>query len=143
MAVQEDDRPAKRRKLDESLPKEALAPTEHLNHDSQQKGLDRAISPPPSKRRPFVAPDSVTVQTWGFDNIPKGTHSPVPQAPEFKQEITEESTKYVSSPFQLTQIRDLAPRCNVDAVGLKDILGSPMIKECWNFNFLFDIDFVM
>jgi hypothetical protein len=22
-------------------------------------------------------------------------------------------------------------------------LGDPLIKECWNFNFLFDLDFVM
>lgn len=50
---------------------------------------------------------------------------------------------FLPSPIQLTRVKDLAPGQNVDAVGLKDILGDPMIKECWNFNFLFDIDFVM
>jgi tyrosyl-DNA phosphodiesterase-1 len=53
------------------------------------------------------------------------------------------STRYVSSPFQLTKIRDLAQHQNVDTIELKDILGDPLIKECWNFNFLFDLDFVM
>ncbi|KAF2662689.1 phospholipase D/nuclease, partial [Lophiostoma macrostomum CBS 122681] len=52
-------------------------------------------------------------------------------------------TQYLASPFQLTRIRDLAPADNVDTITLQDILGDPMIKECWNFNFLFDIDFVM
>lgn len=37
----------------------------------------------------------------------------------------------------------MAVRENLDAVQLKDILGDPLIKECWNFNYLFDIDFVM
>jgi tyrosyl-DNA phosphodiesterase 1 len=53
------------------------------------------------------------------------------------------ATRYVSSPSQLTTIQDLAPHQNVDAVGLGDILGDPMIRECWNFNFLFDVNFVM
>jgi len=51
--------------------------------------------------------------------------------------------KFVSSPIQLTRIDDLMPSQNVDTIGLKDILGDPLIKECWNFNFLFDLDFVM
>lgn len=51
--------------------------------------------------------------------------------------------EYVASPFQLTKIRDLAPHQNVDTVELKDVLGDPAIRECWNFNFLFDLDFVM
>jgi len=28
-------------------------------------------------------------------------------------------------------------------VGLRDILGDPMIRECWQFNYLFDVDFLM
>ncbi|KAF2684493.1 phospholipase D/nuclease, partial [Lentithecium fluviatile CBS 122367] len=50
---------------------------------------------------------------------------------------------YVRTPFQLTRIKALAAHQNVDTVGLRDILGDPMIKECWNFNYLFDVDFVM
>ncbi|KAI9749617.1 MAG: hypothetical protein M1835_001517, partial [Candelina submexicana] len=48
-----------------------------------------------------------------------------------------------SSPIQLTRIRDLAASSNVDTVRLKDLLGDPLIKECWQFNYLFDIDFLM
>ncbi|KAF1982772.1 phospholipase D/nuclease, partial [Aulographum hederae CBS 113979] len=50
---------------------------------------------------------------------------------------------YINSPFKLTRIRDLPPASNVDTVSISDILGSPMIKEVWIFNFLFDIDFIM
>lgn len=51
--------------------------------------------------------------------------------------------KMIKSPFQLTCIRDLPASSNVDAVSLKDLLGDPLIAECWNFNYLHDIDFLM
>lgn len=59
----------------------------------------------------------------------------------------EQSTKIkaVPSPFQLTYIRDLPPTSggNAQAVRLKDILGDPLIRECWQFNYLHDVDFIM
>ncbi|KAL9090521.1 MAG: hypothetical protein Q9165_005282 [Trypethelium subeluteriae] len=48
-----------------------------------------------------------------------------------------------SSPIKLTHIEDLSPTRNVDTVSLSDLLGDPLIKECWQFNYLFDIDFIM
>lgn len=32
---------------------------------------------------------------------------------------------------------------NKDAVTLKDLLGDPLISECWEFNFLHNIPFLM
>ncbi|KAK1507098.1 tyrosyl-DNA phosphodiesterase [Colletotrichum costaricense] len=49
----------------------------------------------------------------------------------------------IKSPFQLTTIRDLPEAANRDCVGLADILGDPMIAECWEFNFLHDVHFLM
>ncbi|OJJ46737.1 hypothetical protein ASPZODRAFT_159535 [Penicilliopsis zonata CBS 506.65] len=51
----------------------------------------------------------------------------------------------ISSPFQLTHIRGFPEESgnNVDTVRLKDILGDPMIRECWQFNYMFDLDFLM
>ncbi|WQF83508.1 Putative tyrosyl-DNA phosphodiesterase I [Colletotrichum destructivum] len=49
----------------------------------------------------------------------------------------------IASPFQLTRIRDLPEAANKDTVTLKDILGDPLIAECWEFNFLHDIHFLM
>ncbi|KAG5927930.1 hypothetical protein E4U42_001522 [Claviceps africana] len=47
------------------------------------------------------------------------------------------------SPWQLTWVRDLPEELNRDAVTLSDILGDPLISECWEFNFLHDVGFLM
>ncbi|KAH8593008.1 tyrosyl-DNA phosphodiesterase I, partial [Bisporella sp. PMI_857] len=49
----------------------------------------------------------------------------------------------LKSPFQLTWITDLAESSNVDALSLKDVLGDPLISECWEFNYLHDLRFLM
>lgn len=49
----------------------------------------------------------------------------------------------MKSPFQLTRINDLPPASNADTVTLKGILGDPLISECWEFNYLHDLDFLM
>jgi tyrosyl-DNA phosphodiesterase 1 len=49
----------------------------------------------------------------------------------------------VSSTFSLTKIRDLPNALNVDTVTLKDLLSDPLIRECWEFNYLHDLDFLM
>lgn len=63
-------------------------------------------------------------------------------------ESTKEATKprsrtIIPSPVQLNFIEQLPASSNVDCVSLGSILGDPMIKECWLFNYLFDMDFVM
>lgn len=49
----------------------------------------------------------------------------------------------VSSPFQLTTIQDLPAALNADTVTLKGLLSDPLIAECWEFNYLHDLDFLM
>lgn len=49
----------------------------------------------------------------------------------------------ISSPFRLTTIRDLSAESNVGAVSLHDLLGDPLISECWEFNYLHDIDYLI
>lgn len=48
-----------------------------------------------------------------------------------------------ASPFQLTRIQDLPDEYNAETISLSDILGDPLIKECWEFNYLHDLDFLM
>lgn len=31
----------------------------------------------------------------------------------------------------------------METVQLRDLLGDPMIRECWQFNYLFDVDYLM
>lgn len=47
------------------------------------------------------------------------------------------------SPFRLMTIRDLPASANVDTLSLHQILGDPLIKQCWFFDFLHDVDFIM
>ncbi|KAG9669849.1 phospholipase D/nuclease, partial [Aureobasidium melanogenum] len=83
---------------------------------------------------------------WPADLAPS-TIKPISPPPlardKGKEKQQEEPTSTQPSPFQLTRIRDLSASANVDTVTLSDILGDPMIKEQWQFNFLLDIDFIM
>ncbi|PHH83724.1 hypothetical protein CDD83_2934 [Cordyceps sp. RAO-2017] len=47
------------------------------------------------------------------------------------------------SPWHLTWIRDVPEELNRDAVSLRDLVGDPLIRECWQFNFLHDVRFLM
>ncbi|KAK5075357.1 hypothetical protein LTS08_001576 [Lithohypha guttulata] len=47
------------------------------------------------------------------------------------------------SPFQLTKVTGLLQEQNVDTVSLHDILGDPLIKQAWIFNFCFDVNWTM
>ncbi|PHH75762.1 hypothetical protein CDD80_2080 [Ophiocordyceps camponoti-rufipedis] len=51
--------------------------------------------------------------------------------------------KLVPSPWQLTRIRDLPDELNRDALSLGDIVGDALVRECWHFNFLHDVSFLM
>lgn len=85
------------------------------NHEnSPLHVLSRAVSPPPLRRNQKLDPPPESY-----------------------------SAKVIKSPFQLTWIRDLPVSSNVDAVTLRDILGDPMIAECWEFNYLHDLNYLM
>lgn len=53
--------------------------------------------------------------------------------------------RLIPSPVQLTHITDYpaSKGYNLDTMKLRDILGDPMIRECWQFNYMFDVDFLM
>lgn len=72
-----------------------------------------------------------------------GPKSRVEEPPQTEDKIPGPPQRIFKSPFQLTKIRDLPPESNVDTVTLGDILGDPLISECWEFNYLHDLDFLM
>jgi len=90
---------------------------------STPRSLSHPISPPRKRSRQVAATPPVSAAE--------------PAAP------SSSSPSLVKSPFQLTRIRDLPPECNVDALSLRDLLGDPLITECWEFNYLHDIGFLM
>ncbi|KAK4100320.1 phospholipase D/nuclease [Parathielavia hyrcaniae] len=94
------------------------------------------------------------------DDEPLGKHTPLsllhavspplkkrrPTAPAEDKEADVQSSvrrRHFKSPLRLTRIRNLPPEMNKDTVTLNDILGDPLIAECWEFNYLHDIDFLM
>jgi len=86
--------------------------------------------------------DHLTESRSSHSHLPKTLTSSIFPPP--LRRIREPSiSKMIDSPFQLTWIRDLPESSNVGAVSLKDILGDPLIAECWDFNYLHDIDFLM
>ena len=141
--------------------------------ESPLRSLCRSITPPRSNRATptrtkdgysEIAPESQYVAQLVRDPDPSEIEAHDGDATEFGTKILpstnpvikgkvkasshtndrkQQMVKFVRSPFQLTHIRDLTDESNFDTVTLNDILRDPMIKECWQFNFLFDIDFIM
>ena len=108
--------------------------TSATDNDSNLKSLGRSISPPSARRTPRMPEMSAPSRMSGLASVAQ-------LAPN--KNSNSSSIKMISSPVQLSQIQELPATSNVDAVSLKDILGDPLIKECWAFNYLFDIDFLM
>lgn len=110
------------------------------------KSLSRSITPPPRSRsrQQSSPPPALRVLGTGTVETPQNTKLSNENKNDTPQK-KEGPTTIVKSPIQLTHIRDLPSSSgnNVDAVRLHDILGDPMIRECWQFNYLFDVDFVM
>ncbi|KAJ5194218.1 Tyrosyl-DNA phosphodiesterase [Penicillium cf. griseofulvum] len=95
--------------------------TDAVVEEIKKLAIRKAISPPLPRGSPRLTNGGLTS---GLKDTPR-------------------PAKIVSSPVQLTHIRDLPNGNNVDTIQLRHILGDPMIRECWQFNFLFDVDFLM
>ncbi|ROW01121.1 hypothetical protein VSDG_02679 [Cytospora chrysosperma] len=95
---------------------------------STPRSLSHPVSPP---RRRKLRPQATPAET---DESPGESMS---------SRLTDTGEKTFKSPFQLTWIRDLPAKANTDAVTLSDILGDPLVAECWDFNYLHDIDFLL
>ncbi|KAJ5232692.1 hypothetical protein N7468_005648 [Penicillium chermesinum] len=126
------ERPAKRTKVSDGSRK-----LDGIAHNGQSSiaSLHRSISPPPrSNSRQSQAPISGNSKQPGETQAHGNSLDQEPSRP-----------RLLPSPFKLTHIRDLhdGKGLNTDTVKLSDVLGDPMIRECWQFNYLFDVDFLM
>lgn len=136
---------AKRRKVnhgndeagDESTTESETDPTIHLiTVKSPLRSLGLEISPPPVRSASASQDASQAKDT-------SGDHAEDHQETAKTTEASTFNVEFIKSPVQLTRIQDLPASSNVDTIDLTDLLGDPLIKECWQFNFLFDVDFVM
>ena len=99
---------------------------------------DGSISPPP-KRKASAKNDHLQTHVSTDMDAVKGMVA----LGSDKGNVDRPKPKVVPSPMQLNFIEELPAISNVNTISLGSILGDPMIKECWLFNYLFDMDFVM
>lgn len=106
-----------------------------MQRTSFLSSLNRPISPPSGSAKAPIALDV--------------SDSEMP--PAKRQRLSSSSTaslksierRLIPSPFQLTKIQDVPDHENSNTVSLHDILGNPLIREAWIFNYVFDIDWTM
>ncbi len=163
-----DPRPHKRAKLDDTdtTPPGRVPVGQTIDAASERasgtepslRSISRPISPPGISRSPASTPQAeddplptrkedsatrvfsqATVSSDGSGPKPGDGDCPGVKKPKAPQQ----GVKYLQSPFKLTSIRDLPPSHNNDTISLHDILGNPLIKEAWVFNFHFDVDWMM
>lgn len=103
--------------------------------------MDNWDQPPTKRRRLSNEAGEGSTIIEGKPLIHTSLSRPVSPPPLKRARENQPAVK--KSPFQLTWIRDLPESSNVDAVSLGDILGDPLIAECWEFNYLHDLDFLM
>ena len=108
-------------------------PLESSNEDDPQSSMLNAPISPPRARR------ALSAAVFGQASIPAmEAHAPGEDVKPSKPD-----SKSIRSPIQLSYVEGLPAADNVNTVSLRDILGNPLIKECWAFNYLFDVDFLM
>ena len=118
---------------DEPISVEDAVTVNAVTHLDRENALTRPISPPVFKRQKKV--ESIPTEQ------PKINQSTSPNDQNVQSALIER--KHLSSPVQLTHVQGLSSANNVDTVRLRDIVGDPLIRECWAFNYLFDVDFLM
>ncbi|KAJ9609791.1 hypothetical protein H2200_006119 [Cladophialophora chaetospira] len=119
--------------------------------------ITRSISPPVSSRsgpatpqpRPDVAVVATKADFVARVQVSQTTSVSTPERPAatvpaiHPEETSAKQPKLIASPFKLTKIPDLPASNNIDTVSLHDILGNPLIKEAWIFNYCFDVDWFL
>lgn len=107
----------------------------------------RPISPPALKRAYNTQSASKAKSLPnGFEVTPSKVlevDSPILFSSSAKPSVHSNTINMIPSPVQLISIKDLPATTNTDTISLQEILGNPLIRECWIFNFLFDVDFVI
>jgi hypothetical protein len=98
----------------------------------QGNSLTRAISPP--RRKALTKGEEISQNSKFHESSNSADSAAIPPG---------RVPRVLRSPFQLNRIDGLPPADNVDTIDLCDIVGHPLIRKCWVFNYCIDIDFLM
>ncbi len=121
-------------------------------HDSDCEITDVSTAATPSRDQRRASIRSIS-PTLGSPKSPPPFRQSERHSDNGKENVTMRPATYsdsqtpspgrIPSPIHLSTVNGLADSTNVDTVSLRDILGDPLIKECWLFNYLIDVHFVM
>lgn len=106
--------------------------TPHLTDRLNMLDTRRSISPPTRRKQHTL---------HSMADPPPGKTLPISSSPQHT--VSSAARTPIPSPVQLVSVKDLPSTVNINTISLHDILGDPLIKESWIFNFLFDVDFIM
>ena len=111
------------------------------------RALTRDISPPPKWGRNgehFIDEDKETANKAPNMSNEKGKQSTIVSTANCSIVASpKSSSRWIPSPIHLTRVEGLSLANNVDCLSLGDLIGNPLIKECWAFNYLFDVEFLL
>jgi tyrosyl-DNA phosphodiesterase-1 len=129
--------PLKRRKL--SIPSDEVETVHEQSistNGTSLSSLTQRVSPPPLRKALKKTID-----------LTANEKSPLVGQQEHvsKEERSAKNTdpSLIPSPIHLTKVEGLSAVNNVDTASLRDIVGDPLIRECWVFNYLFDVEFLL
>lgn len=119
------------------------------NYDAFQSSRDASISPPPKRHASTVSGRPGVKESVALSIVNAAAPSTLStdhandHSKSNKETTMSQSRSFYQSPVQLNFVEQLPASSNVDCISLGSILSDPLIKECWLFNYLFDVDFVM
>lgn len=136
----------KRLKLNDGSPSNPDAARIRMQRSAFLSSLSRPVSPP---LREIQSKGTLTAQADLTLEDLASAHAEVPNESvpvrEVKNDNLSNSTlpRFISSPFRLTRSHDLPDSANIDTVTIRELLGNPLIKEAWIFNYCHDVDWTM
>ncbi|CAK7242181.1 MAG: hypothetical protein STHCBS139747_003661 [Sporothrix thermara] len=134
-----DDRATKRARVSrDGLTEKSVTEDVDKNGSFVLESMSTPVSPPrkrSQKKDVTLESTSVAIEDQNLSEEVMPPPSPPPPPPPFQPPF--------KTPFQLTAIHDLPDSANIDTVTIRDVFGDPHVTECWEFNFLHDLDFLM
>lgn len=112
-----------------------------ITSETSHSRLKSSISPPPKRTPEGKAYEPSTSGELNVLKVPLASKQGL--SPCAQDGHSSRTSCLKASPIQLSTVNGLPASSNIDTVSLGDILGDPLIKECWLFNYLFDVDFIM
>lgn len=130
---------------------------DHGHYRRNLKSLHKSVSPPPLRRGKMAIQNMPASDTLDRHEILDTPDTPIgvidlTASDDEPEKVTEQAKEQapgsggmsaVIAPLTLTSISGLPEAANRGSTTLHSLIGDPLVRELWVFNFLIDLDFVM